>query len=136
MTMNAGTSLRADALTPTLPSAASEGAVGWATAKRLALVPVMLNHVSAVVTVPGLDREMVPAIDVLLAEARKTDVDASGSGVFLRGHDGGEVAELPIGPAAAVAPLPPHLPDWYCHRSASSVLTTRERVSSLANPVT
>src|SRR5258707_110201 len=37
ITINAGTSLRADALTPTLPGSASPGGVGWGTAKRLAL---------------------------------------------------------------------------------------------------
>src|SRR5258706_5726210 len=37
ITINAGTSLRADALTPTLPGSASPGGGGWGTAKRLAL---------------------------------------------------------------------------------------------------
>jgi hypothetical protein len=73
--MNAGTSLRADARTPARPASASRGEVGWGTAKRLALVPVMLNHFS------GVMAGLVPAIHVLLAEAPKKEVDAREDGV-------------------------------------------------------
>src|SRR5262245_52834203 len=99
ITMKAGTSLRADAFTPTRPASASEKRVGWGTAKRLAL-------------------------------SRMTALAPAEAACFRPRHRH-HAAELQALPVAAAAPLPPHLPDWYCHRSASLVLTTRERVSSL-----
>jgi hypothetical protein len=47
--------------------------------------------------VPGLDPGIVPAIDALLAEARKKDVDARDNPRIKSGdrHDGGEVIRSP-----------------------------------------
>src|SRR5262245_55263686 len=84
ITMNAGTSLRADALTPTRPASAGGETVGWGSSKRLAL-----SRMTA----------LAPA------EAR-----------CFRPRQRHFVAGLQVFPVAAAAPLPPHLPDWYCHR--------------------
>src|SRR5713101_4755469 len=84
MTMNAGTSLRADAVTPALPASASVEGVGWWTAERFAL---------------SCMAALVPA------EARSA-----------RPRQRHHTAERSVPTVAAAAPLPPHLPDWYCHR--------------------
>src|SRR5262245_10084036 len=84
MTMNAGTPLRADALTPALPESDSGERVGWWTAVRLAL-------------------------------SRMTALVPAEAGCFRPRHRH-LMAQRPVHPVAAAAPLPPHLPDWYCHR--------------------